>query len=99
MKELQANKEGIKISEETSFGSVMVGRKKTLTLWVRNVGSAPRTFIRCHMTAASTQMKLEEVKLLAEHGAMLKKGNEVVDGKVILYPAMSLYVNVSVEAR
>ena len=99
MKELLANKDGIKISEETVFGSVTVGKKKTLSLFVRNTGTAPQTFVRCHMTAASSQMKVEEVKLLTEHGASMKKRNEAVEGKVVLYPAMSLYVNVSLEAR
>ena len=99
MKDLLANKEGITISEETAFGSVKVRNQKTLTLWVRNVGSTPKTFCRCHMTAASTQMTVQEVKLLAEGGALKKKGSEVSDGKIVLYPNMSLYVNVSLDAR
>lgn len=99
MKDLLANKEGIEVSVETDFGSVKVGNKKILTLWVRNVGTSPRTFERCHMTASSSQMKVQDVKLLTEHGAMKKKENEVVDGKVVIYPTMALYVNISLEAR
>ena len=35
-----------------------------------------------------------------EYGAMMKTGcNDVVKGSVTLYPAMSLYVNIELEAR
>lgn len=44
--------------------------------------------------------ELTGVKYLNEHAAMMKKGNvEVTKGKITLYPAMSLYINLSVEAR
>ena len=99
MKDLLSNKEGIEVSTDINFGSVKVGTKKTLTLWVRNVGRSPKTFVRCHMTASSSQMKIEGVKLLSEHGGMEKTGNEVVGGNVTLYPTMSLYVNISLDAR
>ena len=99
MKDLLSNKEGIEVSTEVNFGSVKVGTKKTLTLWVRNVGRTPKTFVRCHMTASSSQMKVEGVKLMAEYSGMKRTGNQVVDGKVTLYPTMALYVTVTLEAR
>lgn len=44
--------------------------------------------------------ELAGVKYLNEHAAMMKRGNvEVTKGKITLYPAMSLYINLSVEAR
>lgn len=55
MKDLLANKDKIEISGRTTYGSVKAGNKTTQTLWVRNDESAPKTFLRCHMAAASTQ--------------------------------------------
>lgn len=44
--------------------------------------------------------ELAGVKYLNEHAAMMKKGNvEVTKEKITLCPAMSLYINLSVEAR
>ena len=52
------------------------------------------------MTRFKSHGKFSGVKYLNEHTAMMKRGNvEVNKGKITLYPAMSLYINLSIEAR
>ena len=63
-KELLADKEGITVTKEADFGSVVMGTSKKLTVWVKNNGTSPQTFERAHLTAASSQITITDVKLL-----------------------------------
>uniref|UniRef100_K1R4Y5 RNA helicase n=1 Tax=Magallana gigas TaxID=29159 RepID=K1R4Y5_MAGGI len=97
--DLQKNKNGIHVSTETDFGKVELGGRKKLTVWIQNKGETNQVFLRAHLPAECTQIKVQGVKYLNEHAAMMKKGNvQVTKGKITLYPAMSLYINLSVEA-
>ncbi|XP_078339295.1 RNA helicase Mov10l1-like isoform X6 [Crassostrea virginica] len=97
--DLQKNKNGIHVSSETDFRRVEMGGRKSLTVWVQNKGEATPVFLRAHLPAECTQIKIEGVKYLNEHTAMMKRGNvEVNKGKITLYPTMSLYINLSIEA-
>ncbi|XP_065937840.1 RNA helicase Mov10l1 [Magallana gigas] len=97
--DLQKNKNGIHVSTETDFGKVDLGGRKKLTVWIQNKGETNQVFLRAHLPAECTQIKVQGVKYLNEHAAMMKKGNvEVIKGKITLYPAMSLYINLSLEA-
>ncbi|XP_052781179.1 RNA helicase Mov10l1-like isoform X2 [Mya arenaria] len=96
-KELLANKEGISVTEKTDFGSVAVGTSRKLVVWVKNNGDKPQKFVRCHLTAASSQMSIKDIRLLKEVGG--RTMDDLVTGEVTLYPAMSLYVSLHIEAR
>nr|XP_022302491.1 RNA helicase Mov10l1-like isoform X2 [Crassostrea virginica] len=97
--DLQKNKNSIHVSTETDFGRVEIGGRKSLTVWVQNKGEATPVFLRAHLPAECTQIKIEGVKYLNEHTAMMKRGNvEINKGKITLYPTMSLYINLSIEA-
>ncbi|XP_062571202.1 RNA helicase Mov10l1-like [Saccostrea cucullata] len=98
--DLQKNKNGIHVSLETDFGKVDVGEKRKLTVWVQNKGETEQVFLRAHLPPECKQINIEGVKYLSEHTAMMKSGNvEVKKGKITLYPAMSLYINLSLEAK
>ena len=59
--DLQKNKKGIHVSSETDFGRVEMGGRKSLTVWVQNKGEATPVFLRAHLPAECTQIKIEGI--------------------------------------
>ena len=59
--DLQKNKKGIQESSETDFGRVEMGGRKSLTVWVQNKGEATPVFLRAHLLAECTQIKIEGI--------------------------------------
>lgn len=62
--ELLADKEGIFVTGKTDFGTVTVGTKQKLNVWVKNNGEKPQKFLRCHLTASHSQINIKDVKYL-----------------------------------
>lgn len=57
--DLQKNKNGIHVSTETDFGKVELGGRKKLTVWVQNKGETNQVFLRAHLPAECTQIKVQ----------------------------------------
>lgn len=100
IQELLKDKNGIYIEGSNEIKHVKVGQQKKLTLWVLNKGTLPRILQKCHIPAESSQFLVESVKFLQEYTTMMKGGNrDVTDGSVTIYPAMSVYINITLNAR
>lgn len=57
--DLQKNKNGIHVSTETDFGKVELGGRKKLTVWIQNKGETNQVFLRAHLPAECTQIKVQ----------------------------------------
>lgn len=57
--DLQKNKNGIHVSTETDFGKVDLGGRKKLTVWIQNKGETNQVFLRAHLPAECTQIKVQ----------------------------------------
>ena len=62
--DLQKNKNGIHVSSEMDFGRVEMGGRKSLTVWVQNKGEATPVFLRAHLPAECTQIKIEGISVV-----------------------------------
>ena len=97
---LTKDKNGIYITGETSIQEVRVGHERKLTLWVQNKGTSPQILKKCHIPADGSQFAVGSVKFLREHQAMMARGNaDVTEGSVTIFPAMSVYINLTFNAR
>lgn len=99
IEELFSDKEGISIVQKTDFGTVAMGNKKILTLLVQHNGLLPQTFCRCHITAASTQVVIKDVRLVQDresaHSDCIK-----FDGQQVQFcPNMILHIDLELQAR
>ncbi|XP_033744976.1 RNA helicase Mov10l1-like [Pecten maximus] len=99
LEDLQRDKNGIVVSMKNDCGDVKIGETKKMVIWIENKGRSPQLFQRCHFPAEVTQLRVESVKLLREHGAMMTMGNQAISGDITLYPAASLYINIVLEPR
>lgn len=99
LEELQRDKNGIVVSMKKDYGDVKIGETKKMVIWIENKGNLPQVFQRCHFPAEATQLRVESIKLLRKHGAMMTMGNQTISGDITLYPAASLYINIILEAR
>lgn len=98
--DLLKNKYGIYVEGPTDVGQVKVGQQKKLTIWVHNKGTSPQTLQKCHIPTESSQFSIDSVKFLQEYPTMMKKGNsDVTNEDVVLYPSMSVYINVALNPR
>lgn len=57
--DLQKNKNGIHVSNETDFGKVELGGRKKLTVWIQNKGETNQVFLKAHLPAECTQIKVQ----------------------------------------
>ncbi|KAL4226058.1 hypothetical protein ACF0H5_014046 [Mactra antiquata] len=97
--ELMANKEGIVVTETTDFGTVPVGNRQELKVWVKNTGNETKTFLRCHLAASSSQIQIKKIELCQDNGATKKCSKLVQTGEnVVLDPTMSLCVSLMLDA-
>ncbi|XP_060083408.1 RNA helicase Mov10l1-like [Ylistrum balloti] len=99
LEDLQRDKNGIVVSMKNDYGDIKIGETKKMLIWIENKGKSPQLFQRCHFPAEATQLRVESVKLLQEHGARMAAGNQPATGDITLYPAASLYINIVLEPR
>ncbi|CAC5397162.1 unnamed protein product [Mytilus coruscus] len=100
VEELTKDKHGIYISGETDIKNVKFGHEKKLTIWIQNKGTSPKIFQKCHIPSETSQFAVGSVKFLHEYSAMMKSGNSTIkEESVTIFPAMSVYVNITFVAR
>ncbi|XP_060593732.1 RNA helicase Mov10l1-like isoform X2 [Ruditapes philippinarum] len=99
-KELLSDKEGVCVSKETDFGTMAVGRKLTLSVIVENKGTTEQTMCRCHMTASSSQIKIQNISVFKANRELVKTfGSGSNIGDLTLCPNMSVIVKLDIDAR
>lgn len=81
--DLQKNKNGIHVSTETDFGKVDLGGRKKLTVWIQNKGETNQVFLRAHLPAECTQIKVQGLYL---HSLCTGKWNKK---KISVIPAVN----------
>ncbi|XP_071133478.1 RNA helicase Mov10l1-like [Mytilus edulis] len=100
VEELTKDKHGIYISGQTDIKNVKFGQEKKLTIWIQNKGTSPQILRKCHIPSETSQFSVGSVKFLQEYSAMMKSGNSTIkDKSVTIFPAMSVYVNITFNAR
>ncbi|XP_070558599.1 RNA helicase Mov10l1-like [Ptychodera flava] len=91
---LLENKGGIAISTPLTFGKLKMGEEKYITVWMKNNSLSPRSLRGCKIISTDIQLKFEIPNVNQPCGQVTLKHDSFPVLNIIIYPQMSVYVNI-----